>query len=84
MTCLRSVRFALPLSCPSTMSQPPSSSRVPAPLNQLRLQYATARRTVLDLHSSLEGVGDKESARRWLEAFTSAVVSTRSFPMFRE
>jgi hypothetical protein len=75
MTCLRSVRFALPLSSCSIMSQPSSGSSSPAPSNFALLQFMQAHCKLLDTHCSLAEVQDKDAARCWVLDFISTTVS---------
>jgi hypothetical protein len=78
MARLRSVRFVFPPFRPFAMSQPPSASQSSAPSNQSRLQFATARRKLLDQRRSLTSlVTDKGSARQWLDAFLPVQVRVR-------
>jgi hypothetical protein len=62
----------------SVMSQPSSGSSSPAPSNFALLQYAQARRRVLDMRGSLAEVQYKDAARRWVLGFIEALVSNRS------
>jgi hypothetical protein len=59
----------------SVMSQPSSGSSSPAPSNFALLQYAQARRRVLDMRGSLAEVQYKDAARRWILGFIEATVS---------